>query len=136
VREVLADAGSDLRSVRRVAEDLDEAQDLRDAPQQAEACPLGATRGIRVVAQVGVVSVAGDLVLDDGGPGGIQRFLTDLLGKVIEGVVHGELARTRRWRDHSRLRPICRVPFSTLGARLQRWRSFGKFLTEGWRRQI
>jgi hypothetical protein len=40
------------------------------------------------MAEVRVLGAPGDLVLNDGGAGGIQRFLANLLGELIERVVH------------------------------------------------
>ena len=99
VGEVLAEARSDLGATRRVAVDLEEAKNRREAPQKAEAGALGMARGIGIVADVGVLGVAGDLVLDDGVTGGVQGFLGNLLGELVEQVMHGEMAWRRRQRD-------------------------------------
>jgi hypothetical protein len=51
VSEVLAEAGADLGAARRVPVDLDEAEDRREAAQEAEAGALRLTRGVRIRVQ-------------------------------------------------------------------------------------
>jgi hypothetical protein len=50
--------------------DLDEAEDLRNAPEEAEERALGRARRVRIVADVGALGAPGDGVLDRGGAGG------------------------------------------------------------------
>jgi hypothetical protein len=80
--EVLAKTGSDLCTARRMPVDLEEAENRRDASQEAKAGALCVARGVGIVADVGVLGVPGDFVLDDGAARGIQGFLTDLLGEL------------------------------------------------------
>ena len=88
VREVLAQASAQLGAAQRVTKDVDEAEHRGDPSEQAEPGSLSSARGVGVVPQVGVLGVPRDLVLDDGGPGGVQGALADLLGELVEGVVH------------------------------------------------
>src|SRR6185503_18251462 len=96
VGEVLGQAGPEFCTVRRVSVDLDEAEDRRDAPEEAQAGSLRVPLWVWVVQEVGVLGVPRDLVLDDGDAGGVEGFLAELLGELIEGVVHGERRVPRR----------------------------------------
>src|SRR5262249_12527306 len=92
VGEVLHQAGSQLRAVRRVPVHFDDAQAIREPPQEAQASALRPPRRIGIVEQIGVLRVPEDRILDDGGAGGAQGLFADLLGEVVEGVVHGRSA--------------------------------------------
>ncbi len=133
--EVLAKAGSDLCTARRVPVDLDEAESRGDAPQQSKASPLSVARGVGIVANVSVLGVPGDLVLNDGGAGGVQSFLADLLGELIERVVHG---RRRGAAGGDLLPPSGRpaaLSLSTSDARILRAKSSRERSSKEWRRQ-
>lgn len=89
VVEVLADTAPDLGTTRRVREDLDEAEDLRDAAQKAEAGALRPARGVRIMADISVPGASEYFVLDDSDTGGSQGLLTNSFGDQVEGVMHG-----------------------------------------------
>src|SRR3954463_2177150 len=97
-------------------EDLDETRDRRDASQQAKSGPLGVARGIGIMAEIGVLGVAGELVLDDGEAGGVQSAFTDLLGELIERVVHGSWRGAAGGRPALAVRKASRAPLSTSDA--------------------
>ena len=99
VGEVLGQAAAPLPTVRRMSEDLDEAEHLRDAPEEAETGALGCARWVRVVTDVGPLGAPRDGVLDRGGARGGEGALADVLGEIIVGVVHGETAQPSRRRD-------------------------------------
>jgi hypothetical protein len=89
VGEVLAEAGSDLCAAGRVPVHFDEAEHLRDAPQEAESGARSGAPGVGVVADVGVLSIPRDLVLDDRAAGGVERFLADFLASWSNGLCMG-----------------------------------------------
>ena len=117
--EVLAQAGSKLRRVEWMSEDLDEAEPGRHPAEEAETGALGFTRRVGVVAEIGVLSISGDLELNDGDAGGVEGFLADLLGELVKGVVHGDERPTERANLGIRSAPC--APSSTSGTRLS-WR--------------
>src|SRR6185369_10635795 len=84
---------------RRMSIDLDEAEDLRDAPQEVKLGALGSARRVGVVTDVGALGAPWDGMLDRGGAGGGEGALADILGEIIIRVVHGEAARRSRRRD-------------------------------------
>ena len=65
------------------------------------------------LAEIGVLSVPGDLVLNDGEARGIQRFFADLLGELIERVVHGRWRGTVGGRPSLTFRKARRARLST-----------------------
>jgi hypothetical protein len=78
-----------------VAEDLDEAEDGREPPQEAQARALGFARRVGLVAKIGVLGVGRDLVVSDSRSGGAEGLLTNLLAKLIESVSHAAEPATR-----------------------------------------
>jgi len=90
--DVLCQAGTKLLGVGRMAIDLDEAEDGREPPQQAEPSTLGVARRVWLVAEVGVLGLRGDLVAGNGGAGRAEGLPADLLGEMVKAIAHG--ART------------------------------------------
>jgi len=90
VQEMLGQASAEFSTVRRVAEDLDEAERRGHASQEPKAGPLGVPRGVGLVQEVGVLGVPRDLVLNDSDTGGIEGSLADLLGDLIERIAHDQ----------------------------------------------
>src|SRR6185503_7374776 len=87
--KVLGQTCAEFLGVRGVAVDLDEARFARESSQETHAAPLGLTCWIRVVTEVGVLSLRVDLVMCDGGARRAQSLLPELLGEVIEAIAHG-----------------------------------------------
>src|SRR5262249_23471011 len=112
VREVLAETGSNFSPLRRVAEDFDQAEDSRDPPEEPKASALRLAGRVGVVPEVGMLSVARDLVLHDGRPGGVERAFADLLGELVKRIVHDEIAWAGLAEHHApssaRSRPLFR----------------------------
>ena len=86
--EVLGQAGTKILSARCASIDLDEAEDRRESPQEAEPLSLGLTRRVRLMAQVGVLGFRRDLVLSESDPGWPEGFLADLFSNLVEAVAH------------------------------------------------
>src|SRR5262249_61869452 len=72
VREVLAHAGAQLRAAGRVRVDLEEAEDRRDAPEEAEARARGRARRVGIVAEGGVLGGPRGGGLGGGAAGGVR----------------------------------------------------------------
>ena len=94
--DVLAQARTELGTIRRVSVDLDEAEQGRDPPEEAEARSFGVPRGIRLVAEIGVVRVGRDLVVRDGEAGGGKGREANLLAELVEAISHGARLHVRR----------------------------------------
>ena len=71
-----------------MAVDLDEAEDGREPSEEAETLALGLARRIGLVAEIGVLGLRGNLVVNDSGAGAAECLLADLLGELIEPIAH------------------------------------------------
>ena len=94
--EVLAETGTHLLGVGRMAIYLDETQNSGDPSQQPEARALGFTRGIWLVPQIGMLGFRGDLVVGDRRSGGAESLLANLLGQLVETVTHASQSDTNK----------------------------------------
>jgi hypothetical protein len=94
--DVLAQARTELGTIRSVSVNLDEAEERRDPPEESEARSFGSARWIRFVAEIGVVGVGRNLVVGDGDAGGGKGRKADLLAELVEAISHGARLQARR----------------------------------------